>query len=377
MVPRLAAAGHDVAIAANFGLNGATTTWEHDGREFTVYPAGMAEFSNDVIPPHALDWFHGEPGWLMTLYDVWAMRAKQYAELNIAAWTPVDHMPCPPAVKKWFADYGGIPIAMSRFGEAQLRKADLEPLYAPHGIDTNVFRPHSKAEAKQRLGLDPDKFLVGMVSTNAGRSPSRKAHAENLSAYSFFHADHPDTHLYYHSDLYGHHDGLELDLLAGACAIPEDALTFVDQYDYRRGLPEEQMAWRYSAMDVLLFATMGEGFGIPAIEAQACGTPVIVSEFSAQPELVAPGAGYTVGCQPWWDPAQKAFFVVPLIEQIGLSLDHAYQNRDALADASFTCREFALGYDADRVFTEYWDPILEVLKRRLPSGDPIKTKPIR
>jgi glycosyltransferase involved in cell wall biosynthesis len=39
-------------------------------------------------------------------------------------------------------------------------------------------------------------------------------------------------------------------------------------------------------MDVMLATSYGEGFGIPTIEALACGTPVIVSEFAASTELL-------------------------------------------------------------------------------------------
>lgn len=374
-VPRMAKAGHEIAIAANHGLQGGVPSWLADGHEIPVYPAGLAEYSNDVIPAHALDWFRGDPGLLLTLYDVWALRAMQYRDLNVAAWTPVDHMPTPPAVAKWFRDYGARPIAMSRFGEDQLTKSGLAPLYVPHGVDTDVFVPHPKAEAKAKVGLDPDKFTVGIVAANVGRYPPRKAFAESFAAYALFHADHPDTHLYVHSDIYGHANGVELDVLAGASAIPEDALTFADQYGYRRGVADESMAWLYSAFDVLLAASMGEGFGIPVLEAQACGTPVIVSDFSAQPELVAPDHGYTVQCQPWWDAGQKAFFVLPYIPSIVASLEDAHAHRGT-NNRSDPCRDFAVGYDADLVFDEHWVPVLDQLEQLLPSTDPIETKPI-
>jgi glycosyltransferase involved in cell wall biosynthesis len=71
---------------------------------------------------------------------------------------------------------------------------------------------------------------------------------------------------------------------------------WVDQYAYRLGAPAEVMAATYSAMDVLLAPSHGEGFCVPLIEAQACGTPVIATDFSAQPELV--GAGWLAHHRP-------------------------------------------------------------------------------
>ena len=127
----------------------------------------------------------------------------------------------------------------------------------------------------------------------------------------------------------------------------------------------------YSAFDVLLFPSMGEGFGIPAIEAQACGTPVIATNFSAQTELVAPKAGFLVDSQPFWDTAQNADFCIPFIQDIYESLEFAYQNRDVLTAAGAAARTFAEAYDADRVFDEFWVPTLRALEDDLPSSEPI------
>jgi glycosyltransferase involved in cell wall biosynthesis len=55
------------------------------------------------------------------------------------------------------------------------------------------------------------------------------------------------------------------------------------------------MAKIYSAMDVLLNPAMGEGFGITVLEAQACGTPAIVTDFSAMTEVCGGGLACEVG----------------------------------------------------------------------------------
>lgn len=59
-------------------------------------------------------------------------------------------------------------------------------------------------------------------------------------------------------------------------------------------LPEEDMPLYYSGATALLFPSRYEGFGFPALEAMACGTPVVVSDSTALPELVGP-AGLTAG----------------------------------------------------------------------------------
>lgn len=79
--------------------------------------------------------------------------------------------------------------------------------------------------------------------------------------------------------------GLDLHKLITSLGIAEKVL-FPERYQYFNGFPAEFLALIYNSADVLLGASMAEGFGIPLIEAQACGTPVITTDFSAMPELV-------------------------------------------------------------------------------------------
>lgn len=363
VVPRLVADGHDVAIIANYGLQGGVREWEGA----RVYPSGSS-YSSDVICAHALHWFDGEPGLLLTLYDVWTLDHPALREFTLASWVPIDHAPMPRLVARFFEQSGSVPIAMSEFGRRQISAEGLDPLYVPHGIDTEVFHPVEGAKA--RLGLD-DRFLVGMCSTNNSLEPCRKAYPEALLAFRRLLDTDPTALLYIHAEQRGALGGMDLRALATGVGISPDNLLFVDDYRYRAGMiGQAELATLYSAFDVLLFPSMGEGFGIPAVEAQACGTPVIVTNFSAQAELAGPG--YSTAAQPRWDPAQLAFFCTPLIDDITEALVHANQNRDLLADLGPQCRTFAERYDADLVYDQYWRPALQTLSGMLPSVEPIR-----
>lgn len=57
-------------------------------------------------------------------------------------------------------------------------------------------------------------------------------------------------------------------------------------------VPDEDMPALYSAADLFVFPSLYEGFGIPVLEAQACGTPVLTSNGSALPEVGGEGAVY-------------------------------------------------------------------------------------
>jgi glycosyltransferase involved in cell wall biosynthesis len=59
-------------------------------------------------------------------------------------------------------------------------------------------------------------------------------------------------------------------------------------------IPAEALPLWYNSATVFLYPSIYEGFGIPPLEAMACGTPVIVSDASSLPEVVAGTAGLLV-----------------------------------------------------------------------------------
>jgi glycosyltransferase involved in cell wall biosynthesis len=363
---RLVADGHDVAIAANYGLQGASTRW----RGIEVLPGGYDLYSNDILPAHAQEHLGGEPGngWLISLFDVWVFRNPRYQRQHMACWTPVDHRPAPAAVSGFFHNSGAVPIAMSHFGEEQLRRANLDPLYAPHGVDTSVYAPGDTAAARARFDLPADAFVVLVNAANKGRDVLRKSWFEAFAAFGELARRRGDAVLFVHSEQFGiGGGGINLEDLANACGIPPLQIRWIDQYAYRLGLSDTSMADLYRASDVLLAPSRGEGFGIPVIEAQACGRPVIVSDFSAQPELV--GDGWLVDGEPEWDVAQQSCFYRPYAGSVLDRLEAAY---DRGRGDSATAVKFAAGYDADLVHRTYWQPIVAQLQERLPDVTPIR-----
>jgi len=362
---RLKSDGHSVALASNYGLEG--TVQEFHGMKH--FPRGFDLYSNDVTPAHMAAWQHEHPDLdplLITLFDVWVFKGKQWDMVdNIASWVPIDHQPAPPDVVEWCKRTNVHPIAMSQFGQKMLNDIDVECFYAPHAIDTNLFKPTDKiqlasgmVEAREFMCVPEDAFVVGINSANKGgqHGLNRKALPEMFLAFAMWSQKRKDAVLYVHTEAKGAMGGIDLHYLAKACGLDASKVVFVDQYMHRLGIPNEAMAAIYSGMDVLLQASLGEGFGIPAVEAQACGTPVIVSNATAQPELV--GDGWLVEGQPVWDAAQKAWWVTPAIPSIIEALENAYQRGHG---RSVKARDFAMEYDADTVYSKHWRPILAAL----------------
>jgi glycosyltransferase involved in cell wall biosynthesis len=63
-----------------------------------------------------------------------------------------------------------------------------------------------------------------------------------------------------------------------------------DQVIFTGYVPEEDLPTLYSGADLFVFPSLYEGFGLPPLEAMACGTPVVCSNTSSLPEVVGDAA---------------------------------------------------------------------------------------
>jgi glycosyltransferase involved in cell wall biosynthesis len=65
-----------------------------------------------------------------------------------------------------------------------------------------------------------------------------------------------------------------------------EALELGDQVRFLHGVPDADLPGLYSAACVLVTPSFYEGFGLPALEAMSCGTPVVVADRASLPEVV-------------------------------------------------------------------------------------------
>jgi glycosyltransferase involved in cell wall biosynthesis len=362
--------GIDVAALSNFGLEGTNSVLETPSGKIPHYARGFEPYSNDVI---AMNHAHHTntvnkarkdklKDLLITLYDVWVFKGKAYDNLpKIASWTPLDHVTMPPAVLAWLRKPNVVPIAMSPHGKRQMEQNGLECEYVPHAVDTKVMKPTYKingVETRKFMGLTKDDFVVGMNAANkAGGLLHRKAFAENIMAFSIFAKDKPDAKLYLHTDPFGGAGGWNLFMLCESLGIKPEQILFPDMADYKYGIDTETLAAFYTTMDVMLTPSYGEGFGVPTIEAQACGTRIIGSSWAATPDLVSKDSWLVEG-QPSWDAGQNAWWQVPVIPSIVNALEEAYKVRGTRSQESI---DFVKQFDVETVWTNHWLPVLKKL----------------
>jgi glycosyltransferase involved in cell wall biosynthesis len=209
---------------------------------------------------------------------------------------------------------------------------------------------------RQFMDVPEDGFLVSIVAANKanGGFYHRKALAENLLAFSIFRKEHPDAYLYLHTEASNAYGGFIIPRLLKAVGLTEEHVRIADGKTLLTGYPPEALAAIYTASDVLLSTSYGEGFGVPSIEAQACGTQIITSAFAASQDLAGEDS-YLIPGQPFWDEKQLSFFEIPQIGAIVNGLKLAYEQPRGTSQVSI---EFASQFDNERVWRWYWEPFI-------------------
>jgi len=357
-IPRLQKAGYEMAMCAYFGIEGAAMNYNG----VMTFPRGnINPYGMDVIGAHAANW---KADAIFTLMDTWVVTPASFKPFKWIAWYPIDHEPIPPKVREAISQ-AEFRIAMSKFGVEETHKAGLDCYYIPHGVDTELYKPIDKKEARKKLELPEDAFIVGTVAMNKGM-PSRKCIPSMIQAFAKFREKHTDAIYYMHTQEGVGNDGLggvnipELCNLVGLRYGKDVILT--NPYNMLLGYSDEIMATLYSAFDVHLLASMGEGFGVPIIEAQACGCPVIVGGWTSMPELVH--SGHIIDkkdAEPIWTGIASYQFV-PKVRAIELALHAEYKKPSPRERARQGIVE---NYDAKVVFEKHMLPTINHIQQRM------------
>jgi D-inositol-3-phosphate glycosyltransferase len=174
------------------------------------------------------------------------------------------------------------------------------------GVSLSVFRPGSQAEARQRLGLPAE----GVVIVFAGRVQPLKAPDLVLHTAARMIADDPS--------LAGRLTIAFVGGPSGAGRADPDGLTELATRLGLAGLvrleppcPQPELANWYRAATVVMVPSYSESFGLVAVEAQACGTPVVAAAVGGLRTAVRDGvSGILVDSR---DPARYARAVRELI----------------------------------------------------------------
>jgi len=324
-------------------LNWEAVTWL--GNPYAAFPTTIRKADmNRMISMVGADFF-------VSLQDIFMFEPGPFSCLS-AVWMPLHFVPVEHPTVLALADFD-MQLPISGWGSMLLQPLQSGNPHAVrhisvlgHGRDTHVFTPDTKtdegvANTRRRWNWPQDAFVVLLIASNSEES-GRKALDAQLQGFTKFVRANPTRNiwLHMHTEVTRAYDVGRLLETFGEYA---DRACWTDVSDTRmrthreafvRGdhvsvskahdlmnVSETELVDMYHAADVLLAATCSEGCGVPILEAQLCGMPVVTTRATAM-----------------WEETQFGISVKPLqwLARMdfnsGWMLPHAQGIADALAE---------------------------------------------
>lgn len=351
---------YDIAVSCFYGLEGGVIDWNG----LKLYPKMAQTYGADACFFHQQD-FNADV--VITFQDVWPIEMSYMSKVkNWIAYVPIDYYPCPVHIYDRLKIAKRV-VAISRFGQKALKEKGIMADLILEAVDTELFKPMDKHEMRKILGIPQDLYMFGMVAVNKD-NPPRKSFQHVMDAFADFVKTHPNTGLYLQC-LLQQDGGFPIQEYAEYLGILKH-IYYPPPYQYLLKSPTSVVSKIINTFDCLLQPSNSEGFGLPIIEAQACGVPVIVNDWTSMPELVKDGkTGYICKAgDKRWSPI-GAYMVSPDRNSLREKMELAFTDgRDKLKD---DCRSHILNeYDLDKRVKEEWIPFLEDVKKDLKTPRP-------
>lgn len=355
-----------------------------------VLPSG-GRFAREIIGHHMKIY---KPDLLITLADLWnvqyVINMRRDFDFKWIEWLPIDGKPISDI--KWTSGYNGVDVitAMSDFGynelvegkrrwveklEREEPETQIEKIY--HGIDTDILRPYDEdhrlalrreydwqddfpypSEIRGKFIRGEEKlenyFIFGIVA----RNQPRKNYPWLLQAWAEFADRHDNVLLWIHAspgDPAGHNLHFIMDQLGIS-----DSVIFSDSVSKWYGKSSAEMADIFNLFDVHFLPTAGEGFGIPTVEAMACGVPIAVTDFTTGTELTNNGkCGFLLKCDRLSIDPGHVFRVKFTSQEILDYLEEVYaMNESTRKQMAIKARLRAVDvYNADKIADQWRDLI--------------------
>ena len=387
VIPRLRLYGFDILVYCP-QIVSQSIEWEYELSFEGMKVYKTVKFLPSLTPnPYDCDVIYRyykmyERNLLITHWDVWVLHGLINRDVQ---WVP--HIPIDAPLDEYTYEINNVLLAnnviavitQSKFGFNEVRKivGNSKPIfYIPHGVDTKLFKPFSenkRVKVRESLGLKPHGFYIGFVGKNES---DRKDIVTLIKSFKLFVENYRDA-----KDVY---------LILWTNVFPKpgmsyDILRLVRRYNLedRVLLPEKQppehhydykyLVNIYNCMDWYVTCSSGEGFGLPILEALACGVPVLAPHNSTHVELVVDTSEYPyprgLTVKPkivrpvLWTPTHQEYaFVDPW--DFAQAINQIY-NMGTPKKLRNWCREFALRYDWEKIIDEYWMKTLEEIAELL------------
>lgn len=148
-----------------------------------------------------------------------------------------------------------------------LRNQPVELIY--NGIDTSIFRPYAKKEARKRFRIPEDVLVLGAVGHGGTLENQWKGGRYTQAALEIFMARFPDG------------------IFVNIGADSENANPRILNVPHISN--ESELAEAYSALDIFLYTSIADNCPLVVLEALSCGIPIVTFDTGGIPELVRDG----------------------------------------------------------------------------------------
>ncbi|CAN5328640.1 D-inositol-3-phosphate glycosyltransferase [soil metagenome] len=295
------------------------TAGPYEGLGKDDLPAQLCAFTSGVLRAeaqhepgyydliHSHYWLSGQVGWLAR--DRWGVplihSAHTLAKVKNALLAEGDH---PEPRARVIGEEQVVAEADRLVASTAQEAEDLITLYGaePHrvhtvapGVDLDLFRPGDQTAARAALDLPAGALVLLFV----GRIQPLKAPDVLLRAAAHLLADEPGLRARLRVVVVGAPSGTGLDEPEHLQHLAS-TLGIADLVRFQPPVPAGELAGFYRAADVCVVPSHNESFGLVALEAQACGTPVVAASVGGLRTAVADGvSGLLV---PGHDPLDYA-----------------------------------------------------------------------
>ena len=358
---------YDIGVLCEWGLLGTKINWNG----VTVYPlkvpAEGGTFGGAVREtlktlPYVMKKYKYDTAVLH--YDIWSSNDLLMKMLSPwVSYAPVDSDPMSPLFYDCIQTAKEV-VTFCDFAHKLLKNTDVPNTCIPHGVDTKVYHPpRDKGECRRKFGIPEDVFVFMICGVNRG---PRKGMQEMLEAYGRFLRKHPEaketTRMYLHTEPTGYDFGYNMINLTNLYDVAANTI-FTSPEDYA-DLSEELMADMFGAGDVFMQCSHSEGFGIPILEAAACGQPCIATDYSSMSELVeGHGIKIRVACKEL-QARNYNYHAIPYVPDIVKAMEYYYEKQQRAKDEGKKASEWAKGYDWERKIIPLWDAFFQEYEQK-------------
>ena len=333
-----------------------------------------------------------KPDIIFSINDMWIIN-EQYKRIKdlhdqklfkFVGYAPMDSYGWTGCLDETANDWDGV-ISYTEFGAHEFIRGGIKkPItIIPHGITANQFYPMDKAEARKRLNLKDDIFIV----FNGNRNQFRKRIDITVEGFAKFAKDKPDTQLYLHMGL--RDQGWDaMPLFARAMQRegidPNGRIILTAQTQGPPNVEVDFLNTIYNAVDVGVNTCKGEGWGLVSHEHAACRVAQVVPDHTSCKEIFE-GYGRLIRCDHVdVDTNYSREMPCPSSDHLAAVLTDLYEDkekREATAELCYlraTDERFnwdTIAHQFGEVFQEVLNPVVETTEtqpKKKKKGKPVK-----